>query len=181
MFTFKDGKILLKNAFRKARPNLPAARGRAARARAWRPSPARRTPLTPARASRRYDPRYDPLVAADPGAGRAYAPTYWVATAGAPPDDDGPIAGDVDADVVVIGSGSTGISTALYLAQEHGVRAVVLEANQAAVGLLQPQRRTGAERERAAEALAMDRALGPGRRASSSTPRSAPASRTSRR
>jgi glycine/D-amino acid oxidase-like deaminating enzyme len=82
----------------------------------------------------RYDPRYDPLVAADPGAGRAYAPSYWVATAGEPPEDDGPVTGDIDADVVVIGSGATGISTALYLAQEHGVRAVVLEANQASWG-----------------------------------------------
>jgi glycine/D-amino acid oxidase-like deaminating enzyme len=81
-----------------------------------------------------YDPCYDPLVAADPGAGRAYAPSYWVASAGEPPADDGPIRGDVDADVVVIGSGSTGMSTALYLAQEHGVRALVLEANQASWG-----------------------------------------------
>ena len=83
---------------------------------------------------RRYDPRYDPLVAPNPGAGRAYAPTWWVASAGTPPDDDGPITQDLDADVVVIGSGSTGISTALYLAQEHGIRAVVLEANQTAWG-----------------------------------------------
>lgn len=82
----------------------------------------------------RYDPQYDPLVAASPGRGRDYAPTYWVASAGAPPDDDGPVNGDVDADVVVIGSGSTGISTALYLAQEQGIRAVVLEANQSAWG-----------------------------------------------
>ena len=81
-----------------------------------------------------YDPRYDPLVAADPGTGRDYAPSYWVATAGEPPEDDGPITGDIDADVVVIGSGSTGVATALYLAQEHGVRAVVLEANQASWG-----------------------------------------------
>ena len=81
-----------------------------------------------------YDPRYDPLVAADPGTGRAYAPSYWAASAGEPPADDGPIRGDVDADVVVIGSGATGISTALYLAQEHGVRAMVLEANQASWG-----------------------------------------------
>lgn len=81
-----------------------------------------------------YDPRYDPLVAADPGAGRAYAPTYWVASAGAPPPDDGPITGDIDVDVAVIGSGATGISTALYLAQEHGIQAVVLEANQSAWG-----------------------------------------------
>jgi glycine/D-amino acid oxidase-like deaminating enzyme len=86
------------------------------------------------RAPQPYDPRYDPLVAHDPGAGRAYAPSYWVASAGPAPADDGPIAGDVDADVVVIGSGSTGISTALALAEEHGVRATVLEANQLAWG-----------------------------------------------
>ena len=83
---------------------------------------------------RPYDPRYDPLVADDPGTGRAYAPTYWVASAGTPPPDDGPVSVDFDADVVVIGSGSTGMSTALYLAQEHGIRAVVLEANQTSWG-----------------------------------------------
>ncbi len=81
-----------------------------------------------------YDPRYDPLVAATPGSGRAYAPTYWVASAGTPPHDDGPIQRDIDADVVIIGSGSTGISTALYLAQEHGIHALVLEANQTSWG-----------------------------------------------
>jgi glycine/D-amino acid oxidase-like deaminating enzyme len=86
------------------------------------------------RTAERYDPLYDPLVAADPGVGRAYAPSYWVATAGAPPGDDGPLRGDVDVDVAIIGSGSTGMSTALYLAQEHGVRAVVLEANRASWG-----------------------------------------------
>ena len=85
-------------------------------------------------ADKRYDPRYDPLVAADPGVGRAYAPTYWVATAGTPPPDDGPVVGDIDADVVVIGSGSTGLSTALSLAQQHGIRATVLEANQLSWG-----------------------------------------------
>lgn len=83
---------------------------------------------------RPYDPQYDPLVAPDPGVGRAYAPTYWVASAGTPPDDDGPIVQDTDADVVIIGSGSTGVSTALYLAQEHGIKAVVLEANQSSWG-----------------------------------------------
>lgn len=82
----------------------------------------------------RYDPQYDPLVAANPGAGRAYAPTYWVASAGTPPADDGPVKADMEVDVVVIGSGSTGMSTALYLAQEHGISAVVLEANQTAWG-----------------------------------------------
>jgi len=85
-------------------------------------------------ADKRYDPRYDPLVAHDPGTGRAYAPTYWVATAGPAPADDGPVAHDTDADVVVIGSGSTGLSTALSLAEAHGVQATVLEANQLSWG-----------------------------------------------
>ena len=81
-----------------------------------------------------YDPRYDPLVDATPGHGRAYAPTYWVATAGTPPDDDGPVNGDLDADVVIIGAGFTGLAAALFLAQEHGIRATVLEANRTAWG-----------------------------------------------
>ncbi|MET3394206.1 glycine/D-amino acid oxidase-like deaminating enzyme [Variovorax sp. 1140] len=84
--------------------------------------------------SRPYDPQYDPLLAPDPGSGRAYAPTWWVASAGTPPEDDGPVTSDIDVDVAVIGSGATGMSTALYLAQEHGIQATVLEANQAAWG-----------------------------------------------
>jgi glycine/D-amino acid oxidase-like deaminating enzyme len=82
----------------------------------------------------KYDPLYDPLTSSNPGVGRDYAPSYWVASAGTPPKTDGPITQDIDVDVVVIGSGSTGISTALYLAQEHGIQAVVLEANQTAWG-----------------------------------------------
>jgi glycine/D-amino acid oxidase-like deaminating enzyme len=87
-----------------------------------------------ARPSKPYDPRYDPLVAPDPGAGRAYAPTWWVASAGEPPEDDGPVLRDIEVDVAIIGSGATGMSTALYLAQEHGIQATVLEANQASWG-----------------------------------------------
>ena len=81
-----------------------------------------------------YDPRYDPLVSPTPGHGNAYAPTYWVGTAGAPPDDDGPVRGDMDVDVAIVGSGFTGLSAALFLAREHGIRATVLEANQTAWG-----------------------------------------------
>ena len=81
-----------------------------------------------------YDPQYDPLVARTPGEGLDYAPTYWVATAGPPPEDDGPIRGDVDVDVAIVGSGFTGLATALFLAREHGIRAVVLEANRSAWG-----------------------------------------------
>ena len=44
---------------------------------------------------RPYDPQYDPLVMANPGQGTGYAPTYWVGTAGVPPEDDGPITADI--------------------------------------------------------------------------------------
>ena len=81
-----------------------------------------------------FDPAYDPLVAPHPGRGKEYAPTYWVATAGTPPADDGPIDHDTDADVVIVGSGFTGLATALFLAREHGIRATVLEANRVVWG-----------------------------------------------
>ena len=81
-----------------------------------------------------FDPLYDPMTAPVLGPRSDYAPTYWIGTAGAPPADDGPIRGDLDADVVVIGSGYTGLSCALHLAKEHGIKAVVLEANGVAYG-----------------------------------------------
>lgn len=81
-----------------------------------------------------YEPTYDPLVDRNPGHGFNYAPSYWVASAGTPPEDDGAISGDIQADVVIIGAGATGTSTALYLAKEHGIKALVLEANQTAWG-----------------------------------------------
>lgn len=76
-----------------------------------------------------YDPHYDPLVAGIPGRGQDYPPTYWAATAGRAPDDDGPVDGDLDVDVAIIGGGFTGLACALFLAREHGIRATVLEAN----------------------------------------------------
>lgn len=81
-----------------------------------------------------YDPRYDPLVDAGPGHNRNYAPTYWIDTAGPPPQDDGPVSGDIDTDVVIVGSGYTGLSCAIHLAKEHGIKATVLEANTVAWG-----------------------------------------------
>jgi glycine/D-amino acid oxidase-like deaminating enzyme len=81
-----------------------------------------------------YVPTYDPLVDATPGHGLDYAPTHWVATAGSEPENDGSISADVDADVVIIGSGFTGLATALFLAREHGIRATVLEANRSVWG-----------------------------------------------
>ncbi len=77
---------------------------------------------------------YDPLVHAHPGVGAPHTPSYWVDTAGAAPQDDGPLSGAVDVDVAIIGAGYTGLSCALHLAREHGVRALVLEANQVAWG-----------------------------------------------
>ena len=90
------------------------------------------TPVRPAHAA--YDPQYDPLVAPNPGQGRDYAPTYWVATAGPPSVDDGLVQQDIDADVAIVGSGFTGLASALFLAREHGIKATVLEANQLAWG-----------------------------------------------
>ena len=81
-----------------------------------------------------YDPQYDPLTSADPGQNRDYAPTYWIDTAGPPPSDDGPITADTDADVAIVGSGYTGLSCAIHLAREHGIKATVLEANGVAWG-----------------------------------------------
>lgn len=85
-------------------------------------------------AKEKYDPAYDPLVANTPGHGTEYAPTYWVGTAGEPPADDGPILSDVDVDVAIIGSGYTGLSTAIHLAEQYGIKATVLEANRASWG-----------------------------------------------
>lgn len=81
-----------------------------------------------------YDPHYDPVVDAGPGTNRDYAPTYWIGTGGRPPEDDGPVVGDIDCDVAIVGSGYTGLSAAIHLAREHGIKAVVLEANRVAWG-----------------------------------------------
>lgn len=90
------------------------------------------TGATPATAG--YDPAYDPLHDATPGQGRDWAPTYWIGTAGKPPADDGPVRGDMDVDVAIIGSGFTGLNAAIALARDHGIRATVLEANRVAWG-----------------------------------------------
>jgi glycine/D-amino acid oxidase-like deaminating enzyme len=90
--------------------------------------------LAPLKRSAAYDPRYDPLVAATPGHGQDYPPTYWAASAGPPPEDDGPVERDQEADVAIVGAGFTGLACALFLAREHGIRATVLEANRVGWG-----------------------------------------------
>ncbi|MCB2066762.1 MAG: FAD-binding oxidoreductase, partial [Erythrobacter sp.] len=81
-----------------------------------------------------YDALYDPLKAKTIGRGGDYAPTYWIGTAGDPPEDDGPVVADIDVDVAVIGSGYTGLSTAIHLARNHGIKAHVLEAHGTSFG-----------------------------------------------
>lgn len=81
-----------------------------------------------------YEPQYDPLVSDSPGRNREYAPTYWIATAGPPPESDGAIVSDIDADVAIIGSGYTGLACAIFLAREFGIKATVIEANRVAWG-----------------------------------------------
>lgn len=84
--------------------------------------------------TRAYDALYDPLTAPSLGRGGDYAPTYWIGTAGTPPDSDGPVTADIDVDVAIIGSGYTGLSTAIHLARDHGITAHVLEAHGTSFG-----------------------------------------------
>ncbi|MBI3171673.1 MAG: FAD-dependent oxidoreductase [Hydrocarboniphaga effusa] len=57
----------------------------------------------------------------------AHPASYWAATAGAPPDLAAADA-DVETDVVIVGGGFTGLSTAYHLNQQ-GRKCVLLEAN----------------------------------------------------
>src|SRR5688572_18388796 len=72
---------------------------------------------------------YDPLFADSPGTGLSYPGSYWAATAGPVPADDGHVPARLDVDVAIIGGGYTGLSCAYHLAAKHGVKPVVLEAN----------------------------------------------------
>ncbi len=53
---------------------------------------------------------------------------YWEAHGGPDPAGLAPLAGDVAAEVAIVGGGYTGLSAAYHLAREHGIQAVVLEA-----------------------------------------------------
>jgi hypothetical protein len=121
LFRIEGDRIVEKQAVRKQRPSVPATRGSHAGDRQTPRIGALRSVLRPDDGAA-LGPRSD------------YAPTYWIGTAGPAPEDDGPVTGDMDVDVVVIGSGYTGLSCAIHLAKLHGIRATVLEANGVAYG-----------------------------------------------
>ncbi|MEW6990748.1 NAD(P)/FAD-dependent oxidoreductase [Colwelliaceae bacterium 6441] len=77
---------------------------------------------------------YDPLHDKSPGCGEKYPNSYWANASGTAPENDGTLTQDIDVDVAIIGAGYTGLSCALHLAREHGIKAYVLEANQTAWG-----------------------------------------------
>lgn len=81
---------------------------------------------------------YDPMLDESPGCGIEYPSSYWAdvskANSGNKPVDDGQLTKDIDVDVAIIGAGYTGLSCALHLAREHGIKAHIFEANQTAWG-----------------------------------------------
>jgi len=77
---------------------------------------------------------YDPLKHTSPGQGEPYPASYWADCSGVAPVDQGPINSDIKVDVAIIGGGYTGLSCALHLAEQHGIKSHILEANQTAWG-----------------------------------------------
>jgi len=77
---------------------------------------------------------YDPLLDESLGCNAPYPTSYWADVAGVAPENDGQLNKDITVDVAIIGAGYTGLSTALHLAREHGIKATVLEANRTAWG-----------------------------------------------
>ncbi|WP_286234840.1 NAD(P)/FAD-dependent oxidoreductase [Thalassotalea sediminis] len=77
---------------------------------------------------------YDPLYHQSPGCGQDYPNSYWAQVSGSSPKNLGALQTDLEVDVAIIGAGYTGMSCALHLAEEHGIKATLLEANQSAWG-----------------------------------------------
>ncbi|MBW8186608.1 NAD(P)/FAD-dependent oxidoreductase [Shewanella nanhaiensis] len=76
--------------------------------------------------------QYDPLISTTPAA-QNWPNSYWASTV-PPPQDTPSLKGNVQADVVVIGAGYTGLLTAYYLAKEFNVDVCVVEANTVGFG-----------------------------------------------
>ncbi|MFC3074236.1 NAD(P)/FAD-dependent oxidoreductase [Shinella pollutisoli] len=77
---------------------------------------------------------YDPLVHPFPDRSQPDPDSYWLKVGNEAPADDGPVAGDLSVDVAIIGGGYTGLSAALALGRDHGIKATVLEARSSAWG-----------------------------------------------
>lgn len=72
---------------------------------------------------------YDPLTARSPGTGEPHRASYWTATSGPAPADDGAAPRIAETGVAIIGGGYTGLSCAWHLAKTYGIKPMVLEAN----------------------------------------------------
>ncbi len=77
---------------------------------------------------------YDPIVDKSIKSNQPYPDSYWADVSGTPPTASGQLNKDISVDVAIIGAGYTGLSTALHLARDHGIKATVLEANKTAWG-----------------------------------------------
>jgi len=77
---------------------------------------------------------YDPIIDKSISSNQPYPSSYWADVAGTAPASDGQINKDINVDVAIIGAGYTGLSTALHLARNYGIKATVLEANKTAWG-----------------------------------------------
>ena len=82
---------------------------------------------------------YDPLLDKNIPANHKYPNSYWAQVSEANnsdkrPVDDGSLDKDISVDVAIIGAGYTGLSTAIHLARNHGIKATILEANRTAWG-----------------------------------------------
>ena len=77
---------------------------------------------------------YDPIIDKSISSEQPYPNSYWADIAGTPPTAGGQLNKDVSVDVAIIGAGYTGLSTALHLARNYGIKATILEANKTAWG-----------------------------------------------
>jgi glycine/D-amino acid oxidase-like deaminating enzyme len=75
---------------------------------------------------------YDPLVESYPKPWQGYPTSYWASGTKLPQDCS--LKSDIDADVIIIGAGYTGLSAAYQLSRKYNMKVVVLDANEAGWG-----------------------------------------------
>ncbi len=77
---------------------------------------------------------YDPIIDKSISSEQPYPNSYWADVAGSAPTASGQLNKDVSVDVAIIGAGYTGLSAALHLVRNYGIKATILEANKTAWG-----------------------------------------------